>query len=91
MTNENAKESIGHRKRLHKPWVTDRSIILSERQRRVRVQIEDEMNAERKASLRDGRRLAMRELHFSLKRDKINSERKKANELVAAGKRARAM
>ena len=85
--NETAKEVIGHRKRLHKPWVTDRSRILSERQRRVRVLIEDEPNAERKAGLREERRIAMRELHSSLKYDKNKFWEEKANELEEAGKK----
>ena len=85
--NDTAKELIGYRKRQHKPWISERSRMLSERQRRVRVQIEDETNAERRGALREERRSAMRELHSSLKYDKNRFWEEKANEVEEAGRR----
>ena len=62
--------------------------MLSERQRRISVQIEDRTNAERKISMREERRIAMRELHNSLKYDENRFWKEKANELEEAGRRA---
>ena len=59
VTSETAKELIGYKKRQHTPWMSERGRILSERQRRV--QIDDETNSERRAGLREERRIAMRD------------------------------
>ena len=51
------------------------------------MQIDDETNFERRAGLREERRIAMRELHSSLKYDKNKFWEEKANELEEAGRR----
>ena len=87
VVNESAEELLGYRKKQHKPWISERSRILSEKQRKIRVQIEDERNTERRSSLREDRRVAMRELQSSLKYDRNRFWEEKANELEEAGRR----
>ena len=52
IVNETVKELVGYRKKQHKPWINKISKMLCERQRTVRVQIEEEVNTERRTSLR---------------------------------------
>ena len=50
-TNEVAKDVIGYKRRQHKPWITEASRQLSEKQRRLRVEFEDQNDPERRAAL----------------------------------------
>ena len=86
-TNDAAAEVIGYRKRQHKPWVSERSRILSEKQRHLRVKADDERNEERRMSLRAERRSALHELHSSLKDDENKFWEEKATEVEDAGRR----
>ena len=67
--NETARDLVGFKRKQHKPWITDRSRELSEKQRRLRVETEDETNGVRRMGLRAERRAALHELHNSLKND----------------------
>ena len=86
-TKEVAKEVLGFKRRQHKPWITERSRVLSEKQRRLRVEADDETDLERKACLRAERRTTLHELHSSLKDDENKFWEEKANELEEAGQR----
>ena len=86
-TSESAVEVIGFKKRQHKPWISERSRILSEKQRKLRVDADDENDAERKAGLRAERRRALHELHSSMKNDEKRFWIEKASEVEEAGRR----
>ena len=50
-TNEVAKDVIGYKRRQHKPWITEASMKLSEKQGRLRLEFEDQNDPERRAAL----------------------------------------
>ena len=87
ITNEAAKEVIGYKRRKHKPWITEESRKLSEKQRKLRVEAEDQNDPGRKATLRRERSNVLHQLHNSLKHDEKMFWEEKARELEEAGRR----
>lgn len=86
-TNATAEEVIGYKKKHHKPWITERSRVLSEKQKQVRIEIDDEGDAERRADLRAERRDAIHQMHRSMKDDENKFWEEKVKELEEAGRR----
>ena len=82
-----AEEVLGYKKKTHKPWVSDQSRILSEEQRRLRVEAEDEPLPERREDLRARRRRALRDMHKSLEEDQNRYWTTIAEEVEEAGER----
>ena len=87
VTNKSAVEVIGFKKRQHKPWISERSRDLSEKQRRLKVEADDTRNLERRAGLKAERRIALHELHSSLKNDENSFWNEKAREVEEAGRK----
>ena len=69
VVNGTAKEVIRHKKTNHKPWIGERSRVISEKQRRLRVQADDERDTGIRAELRAARGITLQELHRSLNHD----------------------
>ena len=86
-TYEVAKETLGHKRSQHKPWITEESRRLSEKQRRLSVEAEDQRDPEIKAALRRERSNALHQLHTSLKHDENMFWEEKARELEDAGQK----
>ena len=66
--------------------MSERSGDFSEKQRRLKVEVDDTRNVERRACLKTERRIASHELHSSLKNDENSLWNKKARELDEAGR-----
>ena len=87
-TNYAAKEEIGYKRKQHKPWITEASRSLSEKQRRLRVEAEDQRDPEIRAALRRERSNALHQLHTSLKHDENLFWDEKARELEEAERKS---
>ena len=86
-TTEVAKDVLGYRKKNTKPWISEHSRELSNRQNNIRNTMEECVDRGSREQLRRERGQAIKTLHRSLKNDQNNFWRDKALEIESAGRR----
>ncbi|XP_064110265.1 uncharacterized protein LOC135218050 [Macrobrachium nipponense] len=83
-TKDVATEVLGYKRINSKPWFSDEAKVLSEEQQRLRVQVDDKQDLEKKQQLKRRRNRKLRELSDRMKHDQNMFWKERATKVAVA-------